>query len=52
MREKMNDNYVKLLIELTINKIFYKKNIINKDMYEKTDLKIEELLRKNNTSKN
>ncbi len=48
----MNDNYVKLLIELTINKIFYKKNIINKDMYEKTDLKIEELLRKNNTSKN
>ena len=48
----MNDNYVKLLIELTINKIFYKKNIINKDMYEKTHLKIEELLRKNNTSKN
>ena len=48
----MNDNYVKLLIELTINKIFYKKNIINKDMYEKTDLKIEELLRKNNKRKN
>lgn len=46
----MNDNYIKLLIELTINRIFYKKNIINKDMYEKTDLKIEQLLRKNNTS--
>ena len=40
----MNEKYIKLKIEYIINKILYKKNIIEKDMYNYTAKKLDKLL--------
>lgn len=40
----MNEKYLKLKIESVMNKILYQKEIITKDMYEKTAQKIDKLL--------
>ena len=40
----MKDRYIKLKIELVVNKLLYKKNIINKNLYEQTSKKIDKLL--------
>lgn len=40
----MNERYLKLQIESVNNKILYKKNVIEKVLYEETSKKIEELL--------
>ena len=40
----MKDRYIKLKIELIVNKLLYNKNIINKNLYEQTSKKIDKLL--------
>ena len=40
----MNEKYLKLKIETIINKILYKKNIINKNMYEEISMKLDKLI--------
>ena len=40
----MSEKYIKLKIETVINKILYKKNIIDKNIYEKTALKLDKLI--------
>ncbi len=40
----MKDRYIKLKIELVVNKILYNQNIINKNLYEQTSKKIDKLL--------
>lgn len=40
----MNEKYLKLKIETVINKILYKKNIIEKDLYEETLKKIDKII--------
>lgn len=40
----MNEKYLKLKIEAVVNKILYKKNIINKNIFEKTSLKLDKLM--------
>ncbi len=40
----MNEKYLKLKIEVVVNKILYKKNIINKNIFEKTSLKLDKLM--------
>ena len=40
----MKDRYIKLKIELVVNKLLYNKNIIDKNLYEQTSKKIDKLL--------
>lgn len=40
----MNERYIKLQIELVVNQLLYRKNIIEKDLYEKIERKIDQLL--------
>ena len=40
----MKDRYIKLKIELIVNKLLYNKNIINKNLYEQTSKKIDKFL--------
>ena len=40
----MNEKYLKLKIETIINKILYKKNIINKNMYEEISMRLDKLI--------
>lgn len=39
----MNDRYIKLQIESVVNKILYKKKVIEKNIYEETSKKIDKL---------
>lgn len=45
------DKKLKLKIEVVINKLLFQKNIINKDMYEKSSAKLDELMYKENNHK-
>lgn len=40
----MNEKYLKLKIEAVVNKILYKKNAIDKNIFEKTSLKLDKLM--------
>ena len=40
----MNEKYLKLKIEAVVNKILYKKNVIDKNIFEKTSLKLDKLI--------
>ncbi len=40
----MNEKYLKLKIEAVVNKILYKKNVIDKNIFEKTSLKLDKLM--------
>lgn len=40
----MNEKYLKLKIESVVNKILYKKNIIDKNIFEKTSAKLDKLM--------
>ena len=40
----MKDKYIKLKMEMVVNKILYNKKIINKDIFEKTSKELEKLL--------
>ena len=40
----MNEKYLKLKIESVVNKILYKKNIIDKNVFEKTSIKLDKLM--------
>lgn len=40
----MNEKYIKYKIETIVNKILYKKNIIDKNLYKKTLANIDKLL--------
>lgn len=40
----MNEKYLELKIEFVINKILYEKNLIDKNIYEKTSIKLDKLM--------
>lgn len=40
----MNERYIKIQIEIVVNKLLYKKNIIEKDLYEETSRMLDKLL--------
>lgn len=40
----MNEKYLKLKIESVVNKILYEKNIIDKNVFEKTSAKLDKLM--------
>lgn len=40
----MNKRYIKLKIEAVVNKLLYKKNVIEKNVYEETSKKLDKLL--------
>ena len=40
----MNEKYLKLKIESVVNKILYEKNIIDKNVFEKTSTKLDKLM--------
>lgn len=40
----MNEKYLKLKIEAVVNKILYKKNVIDKNIFDKTSLKLDKLI--------
>lgn len=40
----MNERYIKLKIEAVVNKLLYKKDVIEKNIYEETSKKIDKLL--------
>lgn len=40
----MKEKYMKLKIELVVNKILYRKNIIDKELFENASRKIESLI--------
>lgn len=40
----MNDKYIKLQIESIVNKILYKKNVIEKNTYERMAVRLDKLL--------
>ncbi len=40
----MEDKYIKLKMEMVVNKILYNKKIINKDIFEKASKELEKLL--------
>ena len=40
----MNEKYLKLKIEAVVNKILYKKNVIDKNIFEKISLKLDKLM--------
>ena len=40
----MNERYIKLQIESVVNNLLYKKNIIEKKLYEETSKKLDKLL--------
>ena len=40
----MNEKYLKLKIESVVNKILYEKNIIDKNVFEKTYTKLDKLM--------
>lgn len=40
----MNERYIKLKIEAVVNKLLYKKNVIEKNVYEETSKKLDKLL--------
>ena len=40
----MNEKYLKLKIESVVNKILYEKNIIDKNVFEKTSTKLDKLI--------
>ena len=40
----MNEKYLKLKKKTVINKILYKKNIIDKNVFEKTSTKLDKLM--------
>ena len=45
----MNERILKLKLEVSINKILYKKNIIDKRIYEEASKQIDKQLFKNNS---
>lgn len=40
----MNEKYIKLKIESIVNKLLYKNNIIDKNIFEKTSIKLDKLM--------
>lgn len=40
----MNERYIKLKIEEVVNKLLYKKKVIEKNIYEETSKKLDKLL--------
>lgn len=40
----MNERYIKLKIEEVVNKLLYKKNVIEKNVYKETSKKLDKLL--------
>lgn len=40
----MNERYIKLQIESVVNKLLYKKKVIEKNLYEQTAAKLDKLL--------
>lgn len=40
----MNEKYVKLQIESVVNKLLYQKNIIEKNVFEETNTKLDKLI--------
>lgn len=48
----MSERYIKLQIETVINKLLYKKNIIDKILYEDTSRKLDRLLFEENKKNN
>ena len=40
----MNEKYLKLKMESVVNKLLYKKNIIDKNVFEKTSTKLDKLM--------
>ena len=40
----MNEKYLKLKIEAVVNKILYKKNVIDKNIFEKISSKLDKLM--------
>ena len=40
----MNERYIKLQIESVVNKLLYRKNIIEKKLYEETSKKLDKLI--------
>lgn len=40
----MKEKYMKLKIELVVNKILYRKNVIDKELFENASRKIESLI--------
>lgn len=40
----MNERYIRLKIEAVVNKLLYNKNVIEKNTYEETSKKLDELL--------
>lgn len=47
----MNERYVKLQMESIVNKILYKKSIIDNDIYQETSKKLDKLLFEENKKK-
>lgn len=44
----MNEKYLKLKIESVVNKLLYKKNVIDKNIFEKTSTKLDKLMFEDN----
>lgn len=40
----MNDRFIKLQIDAIVNKLLYKKNVIDKTLYEDVSRKIDKLI--------
>ena len=40
----MTEKYLKLKIEVVVNKILYKKNVIDKNTFDKISLKLDKLM--------
>ena len=40
----MNEKYLKLKIESVVNKVLYKKNVIDKNVFEKISAKLDKLM--------
>lgn len=40
----MNEKYLKLKIEYVVNKLLYQKNVIDKNLFQKTSKKLERLI--------
>lgn len=40
----MNERILKLKLEVSINKILYKKNMISKNLYEETNRKLNKMI--------
>lgn len=40
----MNEKYLKLKIESVVNKLLYKKNVIDKNIFRRTSAKLDKLM--------